>query len=416
MNIEYRIAIRLGGNFMESGNLRRPSMRVTVTVALIALSGAWNAGNVGPVASELATEFDVSLAIIGTLAGTLFFGANVLGLLFAAQIGEAIGLVRALRVACALVVAGNLLFALTPIFAGLAVGRILPGLGFALTTTVGIVWARDVGGVRLVGVFGASIQLGIALALLTGSLLADSGIDWRVGFLISATLGALAFAAIPPDAVSNPLPERRSQGFLKLAFRSTRVYRLALMFISIYGVPMILGAWLIEYLSSDGDVSKTVAGFSSFLLFGLSAVARAYGATLKQKGYGHTFLAGTLGLAAVGLAFVAFDPVAAAAFASAVLLAVGFGIPYATALTEAQDLYPEEPAEPLALMTLIALLLPIIVIPVVGHAISRGSGDVAFGLLALFLVVAAFANLKRTGIPLTAGEGPGDRPVDGGSR
>jgi MFS family permease len=372
-------------------------------VALLALSGAWNAGNVGPVASELATEFDVSLALIGALAGTLFFGANVLGLIFAAQIGEAIGLVRAMRLACALVIAGNLIFALTPVFAGLALGRVLPGIGFALTTTVGIVWARDVGGVRLVGVFGAAIQLGIALALLTGSLLADNGVDWRVGFLISATLGAFAFVAIPPDAVSSPLPERRSQGFLRLAWRSPRVYRLALMFISIYGVPMVLGAWMIEYLSGEGDVSKSLAGLSSFVLFGLSAAARAYGANLKQRGVGHAVLSGTLGLAAVGLASVALDPVALAAFAAAVLMGVGFGIPYATALTEAQDLYPEEPAEPLALMTLIALLLPIFVIPLVGHAISRGRGDIAFGILGLFLVLAAFANLRRTGIPLTNG-------------
>ena len=390
---------------METEAESRSSFRVTAAVALIALSGAWNAGNVGPVASELATEFDVSLALIGALAGTLFFGANVLGLLFAAQLGEAIGLVRALRLACAMVLLGNLLFALTPVFAGLAVGRILPGLGFALTTTVGIVWARDVGGVRLLGVFGASIQLGIALALLTGSVLADAGVDWRVGFLISAALAALAFASIPPDAVSSPLPERRSQGFLRLAFRSARVYRLALMFISIYGVPMILGAWMIEYLSSEGDVSKTLAGLASFLLFGLSAAARAYGASLKQRGFGHAVLAGTLGLAAIGLAAIALDPVTAAAFAAALLLAIGFGIPYATALTEAQDLYPEEPAEPLALMTLVALLLPIVVIPLVGHAISRGSGDIAFAALAMFLVVAAVANLRRTGIPLTSGTG-----------
>jgi MFS family permease len=373
---------------------------VTAAVALIALSGAWCAGNVGPVASELAREFDVSLAMIGALAGTLFFGANVIGLLFAAQLGEKIGLVRGLRLACGMVFLGNLIFALTPVFAGLAIGRILPGLGFALTTTVGVVWARDVGGVRLLGVFGASIQLGIALALLTGSLLADASVDWRVGFLVSAALGALAFVTIPPDAVSAPLPERRSSGFLGLALRRARVYRLALMFISIYGVPMILGAWLIEYLANDGDVSKSLAGLASFLLFGLSAAARAYGARLAGDGVRHALLCGTLGLAAVGLAAVALDPVVAAAFAGAVLLATGFGIPYATALTEAQQLYPEEPAEPLALMTLTALVLPIVVIPVVGHAISRGSGDIAFAILALFLAVAAVANLRRTGIPL----------------
>ena len=369
-------------------------------MALLALSGAWNAGNVGPVASQLASEFDISLAVVGALAGTLFFGANVIGLIFAAQIGEAVGLVKGLRYACLLVVAGNLVFAITPVFAGLAVGRILPGLGFALTTTVGIVWARAEGGVKLVGLFGASIQLGIALSLLLGSVLFDLGVDWRVGFLVSAALGAAAMAAIPGDASAPPLPERRSGGFLRLAFRHARVYRLSLLFLSIYGVPMILGAWMIEYLSSEGDVSKTVAGLASFLLFGLSAAMRMAGADLKARGWTHQVLCGSLGLAAAGLAAIAVDPVAGAAFLAAVLLAVGFGLPYGTALTEAQDMYPEEPAEPLALMTLVALLLPIFVIPLVGHSISQDAGDVAFGILALFLVLATVFNLKRSGYPL----------------
>lgn len=398
---------------MSSETKNAPAFRVTAAVALIALSGAWNAGNVGPVVSELASEFDVSLALVGMIGGTLFFAANVVGLLFAAQIGHRTGLVRGLRLACASLVVGNLIFALTPAFAGLAVGRIIPGLGFALLVTVGVVWARDVGGTRLLGVFGASIQLGIALALLTGSILADAGVDWRIGFLISAGLGALALVTIPGGAVSSSAegPGRRSGGFLRLAFSHARVYRLVLMFISIYGVPMVLGAWLIEYLVRDGDVSKTLAGLASFLLFGLSAAARAYGAVLKERGFSHRALSGTLGLAAVGLAAIAIDPVVAAAFAGATLLAVGFGIPYATALTEAQELYPEDPAEPLALMTLVAMFLPITVIPLVGHAISRDDGDIALALLSGFLVLATVLNLKRTGISLT-GSVPGGNGSD----
>jgi MFS family permease len=378
-----------------------PPIRVTIAVALLALSGAWNAGNVGPVASQLAGDFDVSLAMVGLVGGTLFFAANVIGLAFAAQIGEKIGLVWGMRTACLMIVAGNLVIAFTPDFAGVALGRILPGLGFALTTTVGVVWARHEGGVKLVGIFGAAIQLGIAGSLLIGSLLYDQDVDWRIGFVISASLAALAMGFIPPYAKSPPTPERKSSGFLRLAVRRARVYRLSLLFLSIYGVPMILGAWMIEYLSSEGDVSKTIAGLASFLLFGLSAVMRFGGAELRAMGWTHKVLCGSLGLAAAGLAAIAIDPVAGAAFLAAVLLATGFGLPYATALDEAQDLYPEEPAEPLALMTLVALLLPIVVIPLVGHAISNDAGDIAFGALALFLVVATLANLKRSGIPLT---------------
>lgn len=381
-----------------------PSARAVLAVALIGLSAAWNGGNVGPVASEIASELDVSLGVVGILAGTLFLGACVAGLLVAAPLGERLGLVNGLRLAALLLVAGNVLFALSPVFAGLAIGRVLPGIGFAIANTLGAVWARDAGGVRLVGIFGASIQLGLAGALLTGSALADLGVDWRAGFLVSAALGVAAYVAIPPGvhAAAPPL-QHGGEGFLHAALRHARTYRLALLFVSIYGVPMMLSAWLVEYLGRSGGVATALAGVIAFLLFGLSAAVRVLGAQLRERGVPHALLAGALALAAVGMALIAFDPVEAVAFAAVVLVAVGFGIPYATALTEAQELYPPAPSAPVALMTLAAMLPPIVAIPFIGHAISRGDGDVAFGILAAFLVLATLANLRRAGIPLIAG-------------
>jgi MFS family permease len=370
------------------------SHRVTLAVALVGLSGAWNGGNVGPVATEVARHFDVSLA------GTFFLGSCVVGLLVAAQIGERLGLVGGLRLSCGMLVVGNLLFAVSPVFLGLAVGRVLPGLAFALINTLGAVWARSAGGVRLLGVFGASIQLGIALALLLGSGLSDLDVDWRVGFVISAALGALAFAAIPKDAEAPTSTSQRGSGFLRAVMTHVRTYRLALLFVCIYGVPLTLSAWLIEYLGREGDVAKSLAGGIAFLLFGLSAAVRVFGAQLQQRGVPHALLGGALGLAAIGLAALTLDPVAAVAFAAVVLLALGFGIPYATALTEAQDLYPQGPSEPVALMTLAALIPPIVAIPVIGRALDNGDGELAFGFLAAFVVIATLANLRRTGIPL----------------
>lgn len=383
-----------------TATLHSASRRVIVAVALLGLSGAWNAGNVGPVADEVANSFDLSLAAVGLLAGTFFLGSCVVGLLGAAPLGERIGSGAGLRLACLMLVGGNLLFAVSPDFAGLAIGRILPGLAFALINALGAVWARNAGGVGLLGIFGASIQLGIALALLLGSGLSDLGIDWRVGFAISAALGAAALVATPNDAGA-PAAQQRETGFLSAAMRRARVYRLALLFISIYGVPMVLSAWLIQYLASEGDVAKSVAGVISFLLFGLSAVVRIFGAELQQRGVRHALLCGALGLAAAGTAALTLDPVAGVAFAGVVLVAVGFGIPYATALSEAQDLYPAEPSEPVALMTLAALIPPIAAIPVIGQALDNGNGELSFGILAVFVALAALANLRRTGIPVT---------------
>jgi cyanate permease len=378
----------------------RTSPRVTLAVVLVGLSAAWSAGNVGPVVSEIATEFDVSLAVVGVLAGTLFLGSLLVGLPFAPRIGQRFGLERGLRMECAAMAVGNLIFAVTPVFAGLVLGRIIPGLAFAVANTLAVVWAQRVGGVRLVGLFGASLQLGVGLALLTGSGLADLDIDWRVGFVISAALGAASFLAIPGGGRSEHSAQARSRGFMRAALGHARVYRLALLFISIYGMPMILSAWLIEFLSRDGDVATSVAGVVAFLLFGLSAVVRVLGAQLEQRGAPYVLLVSSLATAAVGMALLALEPVEAGAFAAVVLIAIGFGIPYTTALTEAQALHPSAPGEPVALMTFAALVPPVVTIPIVGHAVGRGDGDVAFLVIAAFLLLATLLNLRRTGTPL----------------
>lgn len=385
------------GDAEGAGAVGQRSIRVWASVVLVGLAAAWNGGNVGPVVPQVASDFDISLAVVGILSGTLFLGSSVIGLLFSAQLGERIGLVRGLKIACLLTIAGNLVFALTPVFAGLALGRVLPGLGFAIVNTLAVVWARQEGGVALLGLYGASIQLGIALALLTGSILDDLSVAWEVGFLITAALGAIAYLMIPPGAEVKPSSEKRTGGFLRAAIRSTRVYRLAMMFVCIYGVPMILSAWLIEFVVRGGDVTKSLAGAASFLLFGLSAAVRFFGAELQDRGVRHEFLTGALVLAGLGLAMIAFEPLVAILLLGVVLIGVGFGIPYATALTEAQNLYPPAPEQPVALMTLLAVVPPIIAIPLIGHAISRGQGETAFAIVAAFIVVAALLNIRRVG-------------------
>ncbi|GLI27290.1 hypothetical protein ARHIZOSPH14_15320 [Agromyces rhizosphaerae] len=385
---------------MTSTEGRPRSARLVIAVALVGFCGAWNAGNVGPVASVLAKDFDVSLAAVGVLSGTLFLGSMIVGLLFAARIGERVGVTRGIQIGCWAIAAGNLVFAVTPIFAGLAVGRVLPGLGFAVVNTLGAVWARQVGGARILGVFGGAIQLGIAGALLLGSGLNDLGIDWRVGFVVAALLAVAGALTVPGRHGTRVARPPRVKGFLGTAVRHLRVYRLALLFTALFGVPLILGSWLIEYLTTDGDVRAAIAGAISFLLFGLSATLRVVGGALLQRGVRHAWLTGALLLAAVGLGAIAFDPTTAVAFGGVVLLGSGVGIPYAAALSEAEDLFPDAPSEPLALLTLVSLVLPVIVIPIVGQSLEDSNGEFAFVALAVFLLLAMLANLKRAGAPL----------------
>jgi predicted MFS family arabinose efflux permease len=334
----------------------------------------------------------------------------VFGLLFAAQVADRTGLLHGLRLACLLLALGNAIFALSPDFAGLAFARVLPGLAFALVNVLGGVYARQAGGVWLIGVFGAAIQLGIAGALVIGSVLVDLGADWRVGFAISALLGALALATLPrSETPGSDLPKRRP-GFLRAALSHARVWRLALLFVSIYGVPLILSAWMVEYLVREGGVKTGIAGALSFLLFALAAAMRLSGAQLQQRGARHLMLAGTLGFSVAGLLLFAADPSTPAALIAVIAMGVGFAIPYATMMTEAQELFPDAPSEPLALMTLAALIPPVFAIPLVGQALDDGNGEVAMLALAVFLAIATLLNLRRSGIPLTAPREAAQRP------
>lgn len=115
---------------------------------------------------------------------------------FAAHVGERLGTIPALRIACLATIAGNVLIVVTPVVAGLVAGRIVAAASLGLVPVLAPVYARQMGGVRLMGILGASIQLGVASALIVGSVLAGEGIDWRVGFAVSAALGVVALLVL----------------------------------------------------------------------------------------------------------------------------------------------------------------------------------------------------------------------------
>jgi predicted MFS family arabinose efflux permease len=84
-------------------------------------------------------------------------------------------------------------FAASPLFSGLLLGRVLVGLRAGFAFVVGpIMVARTSGGLRLLGLFGGAVTLSIALALEIGGVLQDVGLDWRIGFVISAIVGISA--------------------------------------------------------------------------------------------------------------------------------------------------------------------------------------------------------------------------------
>ena len=371
-------------------------------VLLIGIGGSWSAGNVGPVVGELSAEFEISLTGVGLLSGTIFFLATVAGLLYAPRAAERLGLTRALAVGCALGGAGSVVFALSPDYLGLAVGRVLAGVGLGFAAGLGPVLARATGGIGRVGLFGAAFQLGIALGLGVGSVLSDLDVDWRVGFLITAAVALSAIPFVLGEHIPAELRER-TPGFLGAAIRSPSAWRLAALFMAMFAVPLTLGAWFVHYVTVEGSLQPALAGGLAFVLFGVSALMREIGGKLAGRGVSPVLLAGAMPwLAAVGLAAIGLDLSTGVVTGAVLLMAAGFALPYATMMVEGQRLFPAEPARPTALLSMAGTAVSIVTIPVLGAVLAAGEGDAAFLVLAALVALAGVLNLRPAGEPLLA--------------
>lgn len=365
-----------------------------LAVFLLAVGASWGAGNVGGVVSDLAAEFEISLATVGLLSGTLLLGFSVPGTLAAPLVAERLGIVRTMILAAALCGLGNAVFALSPDFLGLVLGRAVAGLGLGLAVVPGPVFARATGGVARVALFGAAIQLGIAGGLGIGAAVNDAGVDWRFTFAISAlvAISALPFL-IGREEVR--FERGRGTGFVRLALRSPRAWRLAALFVAVFSVPLILGSWLVHYLSIDSGLAAATAGGLSFLLFGVSAGAREAGGMLAERGVSPSLLLGAAPwLATAGLAILALDDRLSTALIAVVAAGIGFAIPYGPGIVRAQGLYPAEPTEPVALVSLVGTAIPVPLVPLIGSLLDDGYGTEVFLALAAFVALAGALNLR----------------------
>ena len=364
-------------------------------VFLLALGSAWGAGNVGGVVTDLGSEFEISLATVGVLSGTLLLGFAVIGTLATPAIAERVGIVRAMALAALLCAAGNVLFAVAPDVALLAGGRAVAGLGLGVAVVVGPVFARATGGLGLVALFGAAIQLGIAGGLGTGAILGDLDVDWRVTFLLSAAvaLSPLPFLAGREDVRYEAAG--RGGGFVRFAARTPEVWRLGALFVSIFSVPLILGSWLVHYLSVDNGIAPATAGILAFVLFGVSAAAREAGGRLPADRVRPGLVAGgSTFLAALGLVILAVDDSVAFSAVAVLAAGIGFALPYGISLVRAQELWPSEPTEPVALMAIVGTLIPVPLVPLIGSLLDSGDGTGVFLALAAFAAFAGALNLR----------------------
>jgi predicted MFS family arabinose efflux permease len=369
-----------------------------LSAILLGIGVGWGAGNVGPVVEPLSHHFDVTFAGVGLLSGTVYFAAVMVATPLAVPLAARIGVVPTSATAAAVMAVGHVVFALSPAYAWLIVARILVGIGCAFALIAGPVMARELGGVRLLGLFGGSITLGIAAALGLGSVLADAGVDWRVGFVISAAVCTMPLFVLPGRLPGAPAA-RPDRAFILAALRSGSMWRLLVLFVAANGVPLIVGAWLVAYLTRHAGVHTAVAGALAFVEFGLTTVVRPIGAQLAGAGRRFGLLAGGgTAIAAAGLLALAASSSLGVGLIAVVLMGIGFALPYAVMVDAAQRLFPDRATSTLALVQTGPNVVPMIVIPLVGSALDHGHAPLAFVLLAAFAAVAAALNLTAPSV------------------
>ena len=366
------------------------------TGIILAGAGAgYAAGVVGPAVRGIAAEFDVSLTSIGLLTSVFFAGIVVLNFGIP-NLERRLGVRTTAQLSPVLMGVGGILSTVAPAFWFLLIGRAVCGLGVALALVMGGIIGRAVGGGMLVGAFGAAITVAVAVALALGGALAGAGIDWRVDFAVSAALGlsALPFlvARVPEHAVAKGRPGRD----LLRAFANWSFWPVAFLFVLTAGVPMLVSAWIVHYLTQDDAMTAAAAGALGFLLFAVSTVARPAGGRIDDRHH-RAILVMSPFLAAAGFVLLGVDNAPAFAVPAIVAMGIGFSIPYAVSYIRSEDLVPNEPTVGLSAELLLVNATPIVVAPVIGAAFEHDHAGAAWLGLAAFAVVAGVVNLPRRG-------------------
>lgn len=372
-------------------NARR-SIGVFVLAAAIV---GWNCGNVGPVVASLQQEFAIGLGEVGLLSGAFFFAGSAVGSLAGAELARRIRVMVGIWACCVLSIVGNLLFAAGDSVAVLGVGRVFAGLGFGLAAVFVPAYARAIGGVRMVGLFGAGLTLGVAAALLLGSVLEGADVSWRVAFLITAALGAIALPILPNERVEIPRTAPEGKGLVGECLTNQAWWRVQLLGLTTLTIPLVVGAWLVHFLITGYGLSAAGAGGLAFGLFGLSALMRDIAGRMTAAGDSPSMLVIVgLALGAAGLVLLGVGDSTLAAVIALVLMAVGLSLPYPLYYDEAERVLPDRPIGSLGLMQVGTGIFPIPVIPLFGAALASDDAGLAFGGLAAFTVLTLLLNAR----------------------
>ena len=370
---------------------------VALVVATSTVIGFTYAGHAS-IAPLIASEMGLDDVQLGMLSAALFLGA-ALPVVIAGDVADRAPK-AANTLALALVLAGNVGFALAPTYELLLVARVVGGVGAGFGLLAGLRYiSRRYGDARshfAYGLYGAGFPLGSAIALWIMPLLAAPG-GWRGAFWATSA-AMLTITLLWQRARQVPPVERR--GSMRDAAGCPNCWLTALQHAAGFGLVLAAGSWIAIYILREFSLPLELSGFLGSLLLFLAMVSRPVGGFLvaRERVRTLTVMRSAQLLVLVGLALLALPgrPLAAA-LAGALAVGFGGGIPYAAVFNTASASFPRAPGAAQGITAVGGLVSTLLGAPAMGYAIQTWGFSAAWGILALISVAALAATFVMRG-------------------
>src|ERR1700722_12121897 len=250
-------------------------LAVTVCGCIVAFAYSANYTNHAPLAPALMREFGFNNALAGFLTTGIFpthAGMQIPG----GYLVDRLGSKRILLFALIWVALGNLGMAFAAAYWQLLVCKIFTGLGTGVCFVGGARYVHEAtAGPRLhvaQGFFGGSIQMGAGFVILAVPrlyLLAG----WRATFIVSGAMAltaAIIWVSVAPTVEFGARPP----GHFHEMLLAPQLWLLGLMQMATFGISVVVGSWVVVFLTKVMKVPATRAGLVGSLVLLLGIVSR----------------------------------------------------------------------------------------------------------------------------------------------
>src|SRR5882672_1626499 len=359
----------------------------TICGCIVAFAYSANYTNHAPLAPALMHQFGFNQAMAGFLTTGIFAthaGTQVPG----GYIVDRFGAKRVLLFALAIVAIGNLGMASAGAYWQLLFFKVFTGMGTGVCFVGGARYVHTAAAGRRLnlaqGLFGGSIQLGAGFVILAVPRL-NLIAGWRVTFLVSAGMAltaAIIWLAAAPDVAFGARPPGR----LREMLMAPQLWLLGLVQMATFALSVVIGSWVVIFLTKVMKVPATRAGLIGSLVLLLGIVSRPLGGVLRRHvGIRSLILCSLLMIAFGCFTFVATSISLGMALTAVVLIGMGVGLPYAAMFSRAGALFPGRAAAAMGLVNMLGILMILGGAPLVGHlADLTGTFRVSFAVLGGF--------------------------------